>query len=413
MLRHSSRMAAPENLAGGWRRMTAHLGLNASMGAMLVMVIFVGMGERIGERFLPLYLLALGGSNTAIGALGGLLNLLGALYSLPGGWASDRWGHRRALVVFNLIALLGFVIVFTVPRWWAVLVGAAFFIAWSAVTLPAIMSLVGRVLPQHKRVTGVSLHSLVRRLPMALGPVVGGVLIAHYGMVTGLRVAFGAASLLCLAGIALVLAFIPEEPPSSPKEAIPPLRLFKCFDPALRSLLCSDILIRFCEQIPYTFVVVWAVQLHGITAAQFGVLTAIEMATAALIYLPVAGFADRGAKKPFVVVTFIFFTAFPLVLLFSRSFPMLVIAFVLRGLKEFGEPTRKSLILDLAPTDTRAATFGLYYLIRDVIVSLAAFGGAWLWSMAPSVNLLAATAFGAFGTLWFAVNGKDLGKKTS
>ncbi|MCX7008056.1 MAG: MFS transporter [Kiritimatiellaeota bacterium] len=383
---------APENLAGGWRRLTAHLGLNASMGAMLAMVVCVGMGERIGERFLPIYLLALGGTNFAIGALGGLQNLLGALYSLPGGWASDRWGHRRALVVFNLIALLGFVIVLTVPRWWAVLLGAAFFIAWSAVTLPAIMSLVGRVLPQHKRVTGVSLHSLVRRIPMALGPVVGGALIAGFGTVTGLRIAFGTAALLCLVGIALVLAFIPEDPPGVPKETLPPLRLFKRFDPALRSLLLSDILIRFCEQIPYAFVVVWAMHLHGITAMQFGVLTAIEMTTAALIYLPVARFADRGAKKPFVVITFIFFTAFPLVLLFSRSFPMLVVAFVLRGLKEFGEPTRKSMILDLAPADARA-------------------GGFFLWNMAPIINLLVATAFGALGTIWFAVYGKDLGRR--
>ena len=405
-------MDEPENLAGGWRRMAAHLGLNASMGAMLVMVICVGMGERIGERFLPIYLLALGGTNCAIGALGGLQNLLGALYSLPGGWASDRWGHRRALVAFNLIALLGFVIVLAVPRWWAVLLGAAFFSAWSAVTLPAIMSLVGRVLPQHQRVTGVSLHSLVRRIPMALGPLLGGALIAGYGTVTGLRIAFGIAAALCLVGIALVLAFIPEESPGAPKETLPPLRLFKRFDPALRSLLLSDILIRFCEQIPYAFVVVWAMRLHGITAVQFGVLTAIEMTTAALIYLPVARLADRGAKKPFVIITFVFFTAFPLVLLCSRSFGMLVVAFVLRGLKEFGEPTRKSMILDLAPPDARAATFGLYYLIRDVIVSLAAFGGFWLWNMAPAINLLVATACGALGTIWFAVYGKDLGKKT-
>lgn len=390
--------------------MTAFLGLNTSMTAMLVMVICVGLGERMAERFLPIYLLALGGSNFAIGALGGLQNLLGALYSLPGGWASDRWGHRRALVVFNLVALLGFILVLVVPRWWAVLVGAVFFIAWSAVTLPAIMSLVARVLPQHKRVTGVSLHSLVRRIPMALGPVLGGAVIAGFGIVAGIQIAFGIAAALCLAGVVLVRAFIPEDPLGTKKKILPPLRLFRRFDPALRSLLLSDILIRFCEQIPYAFVVVWAINLHGITPVQFGVLTALEMTTAALIYLPVARFADCGAKKPFVVITFIFFTTFPLVLLFSRSFPMLVVAFVLRGLKEFGEPTRKSLILDLAPADARAGTFGLYYLIRDVIVALAAFGGAWLWQLSPTVNLLTATAFGALGTLWFVVYGKGFGK---
>jgi len=73
-----------------------------------------------------------------------------------------------------------------------------------------------------------------------------------------------------------------------------------------------------------------------------------------------------------VLATFGFFTLFPLVLLIADSFWMMVLAFVIRGLKEFGEPTRKALIMDLAPEGRKAATFGLYYLLRDLIVSLAA-----------------------------------------
>ncbi|MCD6351368.1 MAG: MFS transporter, partial [Armatimonadetes bacterium] len=87
----------------------------------------------------------------------------------------------------------------------------------------------------------------------------------------------------------------------------------------------------------------------------------------------------------------------------------LVGAFIVRGLKEFGEPTRKALILDLAPEGRKAALFGLYYLIRDVVVSLAAFGGAFLWMAGPKVNLLVAFAAGLAGTLWFAIMGQDLG----
>jgi len=194
-----------------------------------------------------------------------------------------------------------------------------------------------------------------------------------------------------------------------------PLRLWKLMIPALRRLLVADILVRFCEQIPYAFVVIWAVgtpeQPGPVTALRFGLLRTIEMATAILIYIPVAYFADRAHKKPFVVATFVFFTAFPLMLLFSRSFEMLILAFVLRGLKEFGEPTRKALIMDLAPEDRKAGMFGLYYLIRDVIVSAAAFGGAFLWLASPELNLLTAFAFGAIGTLWFAWKGKDVWPK--
>ncbi len=132
------------------------------------------------------------------------------------------------------------------------------------------------------------------------------------------------------------------------------------------------------------------------------------MATAMLIYIPVAYFADRSAKKPFVVTTFGFFTLFPLCLLFTTSFELLVLAFILRGLKEFGEPTRKALIMDLAPEDKKAAMFGLYYLMRDVVVSIAAFGGAFLWLISPQVNFIVAFAFGVIGTLSFALAGTDL-----
>ncbi|MDJ0721131.1 MAG: MFS transporter, partial [Desulfobacterales bacterium] len=189
-----------------------------------------------------------------------------------------------------------------------------------------------------------------------------------------------------------------------------PWKLLQLMNPSMKRLLATDILIRFCEQIPYAFVVVWSMKTiaQPVTALQFGALTTIEMATAVLVYIPVAYLADRTAKKPFVAMTFIFFTLFPLVLLFSRSFEMLILAFILRGLKEFGEPTRKALIMDLAPNDCRAGMFGLYYLIRDVVVAFAALGGAFLWQISPEVNLWTAFGFGLVGSLGFVIFGRDV-----
>jgi MFS family permease len=176
-----------------------------------------------------------------------------------------------------------------------------------------------------------------------------------------------------------------------------PLKLFRLMNPAMKGLLVTDILVRFCEQIPYAFVVVWCMKTiaQPVSALQFGLLTTIEMTTAVLVYIPVAYLADRGTKKPFVLMTFVFFTLFPLVLLYSRSFEWLILAFVLRGLKEFGEPTRKALIMDLSPDHCKAGMFGLYYLIRDVFVSLAALGGALLWQISPETNLVTAFVFGS------------------
>jgi len=308
--------------------------------------------------------------------------------------------------------MVGFVIVILIPAWPAVIGGSFFFLSWTAISLPATMDLVSRVLPKNKRTMGVTMHSLVRRIPMALGPLLGGLFINRWGEAAGVRLAFVGALALAVVAMILQQRLIPDQASAGgagSRAERNPLRLFREMSPALRRLLVSDILVRFCEQIPYAFVVVWAMKqvASPVSAFQFGILTSVEMATAVLIYIPVAWMADRTGKKPFVVMTFIFFTLFPLALLFCQSFWPLLAAFVLRGLKEFGEPTRKALIMDLAPEGRKAAMFGLYYLLRDVVVSAAAFGGAFLWMLSPTVNFLTAFAFGMAGTVWFAMYGKD------
>ena len=317
-------------------------------------------------------------------------------------------------MVFNLMAMAGFVLVILIPAWPAVIGGAVLFLSWTAVSLPATMSLVSRVLPRDKRTMGVSMHSLVRRIPMALGPLLGGLCISLWGPRDGIRLAFIAALILALVALFMQQRLIPDRPETKAGSRRPEKNVFKAMkmlSPPLKRLLISDILIRFAEQIPYAFVVIWCMRTIAdpVSAVQFGALTAIEMLTALLIYIPVAHFADRGAKKPFVAMTFVFFTLFPLALLFCRSVWPLAAAVVLRGLKEFGEPSRKALIMDLAPEGRKAAAFGLYYLIRDSVVSAAAFGGAFLWLISPAVNFLTAFACGLAGTVYFILQGRDLG----
>ena len=52
-----SQKSNPAKLA----RISDFLGLQQSTVGVLTMVVLVGMGERMAERFLPIYMLALGG----------------------------------------------------------------------------------------------------------------------------------------------------------------------------------------------------------------------------------------------------------------------------------------------------------------------------------------------------------------
>jgi len=71
------------------------------------------------------------------------------------------------------------------------------------------------------------------------------------------------------------------------------------------------------------------------------------MATAILVYVPVAYLADRTTKKPFVLITFGFFTLFPLILWQARTFgplyPVLYVGWMIGSSQKYvmnfgGEP---------------------------------------------------------------------------
>ena len=379
-------------------RLADFLALNRDIGLLLAAIVLIGSGEEMWMRFLPKYLEGLGASALLIGVFDALKTLLGAVYAFPGGVIVDRWGHRRAFVIFSLLSIFGYLIVLLTESRAAVLIGMFFFLAWSNLSLPATFSLVGRSLPASKHAMGIGIQSLIKRVPILIGPVAGGVLIDRLGLVGGVHAGVAVSIVLAACAVWLQKSIgAGDAPVASMQWNL--LRLLRAFSPQLARLLFSDILIRFCERLPYAWVVIYAMDRRGVSATQVGVLTAIEMAAAMACYVPTAYMADRYGKEPFVFVTFIFFTLFPLFLLAATGFPWLVLAFAIRGLKEFGEPARKSLIISYAPIERRGQTIGAYYLVRDTVVTAGSFLGAALWSIGPQANFLCAAAFGLAGTL--------------
>ncbi|MFI5370671.1 MAG: MFS transporter [Candidatus Eisenbacteria bacterium] len=373
--------------------------------------LLLGLGERLGERFTPLFLVDLGGGTLAVGLYQAASNLVGAMAALPGGFLADRIGSKRALQWFAASATAGFVLLAISRSWWLAVIGALAGLSWSAVSLPAALVLVTRAIPVRNSAWGVSVHSFVRRVPMALGPLIAGLLVAVFGEGPGLRRAFALAAALGV--VTLVAQQILIRPtaatvPGTGPERVPfdPWHALRAMSPPLRTLFVADTLIRFCEQIPYAFVVLWCLRVmpHPIDALRFGGLTALEMTVAMLAYAPGAWLSDRIGKPATVAVTFVFFALFPLVLLTSHSMATLALAFLLRGLKEIGEPTRKSLILDLCPVDSRATHFGWYYCVRDSFAALAAGLGAVLWQVSPATCLTTASAFGFAGLIGYTLS---------
>jgi len=389
------------------RRFAEFFGLKRNLVVLLLAIFVIGAGEELWMRFVPKFLQALGAAVFVIGLYDALRTLLGAVYAYPGGVIVDLWGHRRAFLTFNIVSIVGYALVLLVPHWAAVIAGMFLFLSWSCFSLPATFSLVAAALEANRHSMGIGVQSVIKRLPIMIAPFFGGLLIDRFGVIGGVRIALVISIVLSGATI-LVQRQLRDEPKDklAPEEPWNFWQSLREFNSPMRRLLLSDILIRFCERIPYAWVVIFAMDYIGVSAKEIGVLTAVEMLAATLCIIPASHYADRYGREPFVIITFIMFTLFPVNLLVARgfpgySFPLLLVAFVIRGFKEFGDTSRKALIIGYCDPARCGQMVGTYYLVRDLIVSPGAILGAYLWNLGAVPNFLGAAALGIAGTIFY------------
>jgi MFS family permease len=382
-------------------RLATALGLERNTTAVVGAMFLMALGENLWRRFLPKYLEALGAPIVAIGAYGSTEDLLDGLYQYPGGWVGDRHGRRRALLLFVSLAAVGYLVVASATAWPVVLVGIVFVMAWTSMASPTLFAVVGDNLPRERRAVGFSVQAILRRVPILVAPVLGGGLIAAYGVTSGVRVGLVVSIVLAGATLLVVRRMRLDRPLPDADTGI--AEVWRSLPSPLRRLLLSDVFIRTCEALVDVFLVLYAVNVVGISAPAFGVLISVQTATVLVCSLPASRLADRWGKKPFVVATFLAFSCFPLAVVAAHSFTGLVLAFVVGGLREMGEPARKALILEFVRPDVRARGVGLYYLIRCVAIAPAATIGGLLWKTAPGLPFVLAGGIGLAGTALFAL----------
>lgn len=381
-------------------RIAAFFGLERNIVASSSAFLLICFGEELWKRFLPKYLESLGAGPMAIGWFGTTRDFFDAIYQYPGGWMADRFGRRAAFLIFIVIAFVGYLIYWASPSWEYVFLGLALSMAWASMASPAIFAVIGDSLPRERRAMGFTVQAILKRVPMTIAPLVGGALIAAYGILGGVRTGLIITLGLCAAAIFVVLTI---KIPVVKGEATNVRGVWRSFHFALKRLLVSDVIIRLCEGMADVFIVLYATNILGISLPQYGILVAVQMVTSMVVYVPAAKIAGHIGKKPFVIATFLCFALFPVAVVLSTGFSGLLIAFVIGGLREIGEPSRKAMIVDFAEPALRARTVGLYYLIRSLSVTPAAVAGGALWKIAPTTPFITAGLIGLLGTVVFAL----------
>ena len=381
-------------------RLTDFLSLERNVSIASAAVFLLGLGEELWKKFLPKYLESLGATTLIVGFFGTAEDFFDAVYQYPGGWLADRLGRRRAFLVFVAIASVGYLVYLISPSWPFLFLGLALVMAWQSMASPAIFAVIGDALPRERRAMGFTLQSILKRVPIVIAPLAGGALIASLGVIKGIHT--GLLITLVLAALTiLLLSKVNITIQASRTTGI--VGVWRSFHSALKRLLVSDVIIRTCEGMTGVITILYVTNVLHFSVARYGTLIAIQMITSIIVYIPAGKIADRVGRKPFVIVTFLSFALFPLAVIAASSFTILVVAFIVGGLREIGEPSRKAMIVDFAQENVRARSVGLYYLVRSLSITPAAAIGGLLWRITPEVPFVVAGIIGLIGTLVFAV----------
>ncbi len=395
------------------------LALNRTVAIVLLSVLLFGLGEHLWSGYMPAYLRveAKGYAQEAgtaaalswkvlwlVGLYTCLRNMFEGFCYWFGGQLTARLGDRGSLILFALMTLTGYVLFLTVAAEWAGVAAALLILGWEPLSVPATFTTVGSTVTTQSQGMAFALQSIQKRLPKVLGPPLGGLVLDaargtwgdDQGHVYGMRCLVGIALALGLVSLLVQVRYLPHHPPSPPGP--PAGHILRDLHPTLRRLLLAEIFTRWCDWLVRDFILLYLFLVHRLPFTVIGGLFALQNFTALLTYLPIGRMTTAYGLQPFIGITFIFFALFPLTLALAPNLPWLYGAFIVYGLREIGEPARKTLITTLMPPAYRARGVGLYWSLRSFGTCWASLVGALLWfSWGPDILLYAASAVGCLG----------------
>jgi MFS family permease len=176
---------------------------NRNVAVLAGSLFGLALGEELWQAYIPAYLSALGASGLVVGLFGSSRDLLDSVYQYPGGWLADRFGRRRALLIFTTLAIAGYATYALARRWPVVFLGLLGVMAWKSGAFPTTFAVIGDSLPRERRAIAFSVQSVLVRVPRVIGAPIGGLLIASLGIIAGVRAALLATLLLALVVLAV------------------------------------------------------------------------------------------------------------------------------------------------------------------------------------------------------------------
>jgi len=358
------------------------------------------------ETWWSLYLMTVLNTPVAIvGLLATLQSTSQILFQLPGGILADRIGRKKVIVFGTAIRTIAPAIMFFANSWQMVLPGM---ILMSVASLygPAFNAVISESLPQEKRGAAFGAYRMFTSIPQIFMRVVSGYYIGVIGMEKAVR--YG----LLMFTFAMVIVTVVRwkvleetlDTEASKTQNTTSLRellsTFKSQPKIIYAMLGVAVIGGFAQRMTWAFLAPYAVQVAGLTHAQYGMLQSVAMFISVPLYLLSGLVADKYGRVPCILLARGLGPFDSLSLYLFHDFQKLLYAYGvigfagglgggrLRGGGYMGGPAWQALIADLVPSRDRAKVMGLMGTVSGIIGLPGPYIGGYMYERNPDSLLL-------------------------
>jgi MFS family permease len=379
--------------------------IEGNYAIIVISWILIDFAGEIPATYYALYVLKLGATETILGIIGLMGFLALASMQFPGGYLADKFGRKWLVSSMTFGVALSFILYALAPSWPIILIGVVLMNFFNSIYQPALMAIVSDSLPSEKRGMGFSIIMLITSTSTTPGPLVAGLLYNQFGLVQGMRMAYGIVVALFL--IAAFLRFRLKEtfintPKPSWKE------FFHSYPTSLREsikvwgkvprsmfyLFVSGAVMMFGVAAVQLYLVDYAVNILLVDKAIWAyVLTALPI-TMIILSIPIGKVVDKFNRKVPILAAYAFIFG-SLLLFVHGNLLLLFLSLMLLGVGLVMINSGSSALqADLTPRESRGKVQGFSSFFNNIVMALGTALGGFLYEhFSPQLPFYLAMGF--------------------
>ncbi len=364
--------------------------IKGNYAIIVISWILIDFAGEIPATYYALYVLKLGATETILGIIGlsGFLAL--ASMQFPGGYLADKFGRKWLVSSMTFGVALSFILYALAPSWHFILIGVILMNFFNSIYQPALMAIVSDSLPSEKRGMGFSIIMLITSTSTTPGPLVASLLYNQFGLVQGMRIAYGIVVALFLTAAFLRFrlkeTFINTPKPSwkeffrsypaSLKESV---KVWGRVPRAMFYLFLSGVVMMFGVAAVQLYLVDYAVNILQVDKAVWAyVLTALPI-TMIILAVPIGKIVDKINRKVPILAAYAFIFGSLLLFVHGNLFLLFVSLMLLGVGLVMTNSGSGALQADLTPRESRGKVQGFSSFVNNIVMAVGTAVGGFLY----------------------------------